>query len=377
MANTQQLDSATQIRAATLNDLDRLVDLERACFAIDRLSKRSFRHHIQNEHGDLLLAESTDGSDELFGYGLVLRHRGTRLARLYSLAVDPRAQGQGLAKALLAALEQQSAAQGRLFMRLEVAKSNRPAIALYERLGYRVFGEYVDYYEDHSDALRMQKKIRVLQNSGFNRHTPWYQQTTDFTCGPASLMMAMASLNSELPTNQQEEIDIWRQATTVFMTSGHGGCHPFGLALAAKQRGFNAQVYVNTVNPLFTEGVRSDQKKQVMTMVHRQFEARCQNQAVSIVHDDITPQQVESWLYRGDAVLVLISTYRFDGRKAPHWVVVTGVDDECFYIHDPDLDPDSQQAIDCQYLPIAKDDFAKMSAFGAQRLRTAVSITTA
>src|SRR3546814_2094248 len=41
------------------------------------------------------------------------------------------------------------------------------------------------------------------------------------------------------------EIRIWREATTIFMTSGHGGCDPYGLAVAANRRGFHAKVYVS------------------------------------------------------------------------------------------------------------------------------------
>jgi hypothetical protein len=49
------------------------------------------------------------------------------------------------------------------------------------------------------------------------------------------------------------------------------------------------------------------------------------------------------------------------------------MDDLCLYVHDPDLD-NQQQPVDCQYLPIAKQDFDKMSAFGSGRLRTVVAI---
>lgn len=363
-------------RRACLDDLDALMSIEAVCFDNDRLSKRSFRHHIQSEHSDLFVAESSNDNaiNRLLGYGLSLYHRGTRLARLYSMAVLPEARGLGLAKNLLQRLEHAAAEQGRLYMRLEVAKNNKVAISLYEASGYRIFGEYSDYYEDHSDALRMQKTIRQVQSTGINFLTPWFQQTTEFTCGPAALMMAMASLDPDSPCNQTLELDIWREATTVFMTSGHGGCHPFGLALAARRRGFEAQVWVNSDQPLFLDGVRSGDKKRIMTVVHHQFVEACRDEGVSIHYRDVSQFQVEKWLRNGYAVLVLISTYRLDGKKAPHWVVVTGIDESCLYVHDPDRDKKRQLPIDCQYVPIAREDFDKMSAFGANRLRSAVAI---
>jgi len=42
-----------------------------------------------------------------------------------------------------------------------VARGNHAAIKLYESLGYAVIGIYKDYYEDHQDALRMQKQLKL------------------------------------------------------------------------------------------------------------------------------------------------------------------------------------------------------------------------
>ena len=354
-------------------DLYKLVALEAACFSSDRLSKRSFRRYIQADHSALWVAEKTSES-QLLGYGLIWCHRGTRLARLYSLAVSPEARGQGAGARLVSQLENVARERGRLYMRLEVAKLNHSAIRLYRQLGYRAFGEYHDYYQDHSDALRMQKRIRTVEAGALLRSAPWYSQTTDFTCGPASLMMAMASLAPEITCTQVLELDLWREATTIFMTSGLGGCHPFGLALAAQRRGFKTCVWVNSEQALFVDGVRSDQKKSVLIQVHDQFKQQCNEQGVELVYAEISADQVEAWLEENYAVLVLISTYRLDGKKAPHWVLVTGMDNLCFYLHDPDLYADDQMAIDRQHIPIARDDFSRMSTFGSSRLRTAVAL---
>lgn len=361
-----------QIRVATLDDLDALEEIEKACFDIDRLNRRSFKRWIQAEHGILLVAVL---DANVVAYGLVWCHRGTRLARLYSLAVLSRLQGRGLARQLLEALEAEALQDGRLFMRLEVAKHNVKAIRLYESMGYRVFGEYSDYYDDHSDALRMQKTIQQSAMDELKRVTPWYQQTTEFTCGPAALMMAMASLDPNLHLDQSLELDLWREATTIYMTSGHGGCHPLGLALAAQRRGFEVCVHLNTREPLFVDGVRSEHKKSIMKAVHARFQEQAEAcDAIRINYADFDHRQLVRWLQQDYAVITLISTYRLDGKKAAHWVTVVHADEHCLYVHDPDIDSPQQLAIDCQYKPIARDDFHKMSAFGSGRLRTALAI---
>ena len=361
---------AQAVRQAALPDLDELLKLEQASFDSDRLSRRSFKHHIQSDSSDLLVVMEKDGV--CLAYGLVLYHRGTRLARLYSLAVAKQARGLGLAKQILAALEQYAAGNEKHYMRLEVAKHNLSAIRLYESCGYRVFGEYTDYYEDHGDALRMHKRIRELRAQGILRKVTWCQQTTEFTCGPAALMMAMSSLEESVTFSIELELDIWREATTIFMTSGHGGCHPFGLALAAKKRGFDSAIWINTYQTLFVDGVRSEHKKQILTRVHHHFLQQCLDQQIRIHYKPMTLDKIHTCLSQGKAVLILVSTFRLDGKKAPHWVMVAGADDDCLFVQDPDPDENSQTPMDCQYVPIAKEDFDKMAAFGAQRIRCAV-----
>lgn len=357
------------IRQVEERDLDGLVALEEASFSADRLSRRRFQHWIKASNRVFLVVEN-DG--RVLAYGLVFLHKGTRLARLYSIAVSAAARGQGIGRQLMLALEKGAVDRGRLDMRLEVAKGNAGAISLYQGLGYRSFGEYHDYYTDHGDALRMQKRIRHIEPGQILQPAPWFQQTTEFTCGPASLLMAMAGLDKGIKPSQEQELDIWREATTIFMTAGHGGSHPLGLALAAKKRGFDVTVYISTDKPLFLEGVRTESKKQIMRVVDRQFREQAKKEKIKTVYADVTQAQIAQALARQHAVIILISTYLMDGRKAPHWVTVTGMDEECIYVHDPDVDVKLQDELDCQHIPVARERFAKMSTFGADRLRTAI-----
>ncbi|HEX6929996.1 MAG TPA: ribosomal protein S18-alanine N-acetyltransferase, partial [Gammaproteobacteria bacterium] len=165
------------IRPATIADLDPLDAIERRCFDSDRLSRRSFRRMITQAHADLLVHE-TGGTVE--GYALVLYHKCTHLARLYSIAVDPAARGRGLGRQLLQAAEDAALARGCVTLRLEIRSDNLSAANLYHDAGYRQFGTYRDYYEDHADALRMQKSLARHLAPDTTR-VPYYRQTTEFT----------------------------------------------------------------------------------------------------------------------------------------------------------------------------------------------------
>ena len=359
------------IRNAQLTDIDALVALETACFETDRLSRRSFKHWLAADHRALLVA---DVEKNVAGYILIIYHPGTRLARIYSIAVFPQYRGLGLAKQLMAAGEQAANEDGRLYLRLEVSVDNTPAIKLYETQGYQKFGIYRDYYQDHKDALRYQKRIRRYRDSLQHRSVHWLRQTTPFTCGPAALMMAMHGINRAYQPSQEEEINLWREATTIFMTSGHGGCHPIGLALAAKRRQFSVEVWLNQTTTLFIDGVRNEEKKQIVELVDTCFKRQAAEQGITLHFANVTQNELITAFKAGAIPVILISTFLLDRKKAPHWVVMSGFDDDCLYMHNPDPDDGRQSEIDCQFIPIAREDFDRMSCFGKNRLRTAVII---
>ena len=74
---------------------------------------------------------------------------------LERIAVAPRYRRQGIAEALLDAYIQYGR-EHLAFLTLEVRAGNAPAIALYEKLGFREVGRRKNYYRaEHEDALLM------------------------------------------------------------------------------------------------------------------------------------------------------------------------------------------------------------------------------
>ncbi len=373
LAPESQAEPAEDVRfrPAVDADLDALLRIEERAYATDRLSRRSFRRWIGSDHAALIVAQDDQG---VAGYTLVLLYRGTRLARLYSIAVDPSRRGLGLGLALLRASERAALEAGRIDMRLEVRRDNSKAIALYEKEGYRRFGEYSDYYEDHEGAFRYQKRIRTFDPRLRHHPVPWYRQTTEFTCGPASLMMAMRAQDPDYRMSRAEELRLWRESTTIYMTSGHGGCHPLGLALAAHRRGFRAEAWISLETPLFIDSVRDEGKRAVIEQVHRDYVQQSREAGLQVHYRELTQTDLDRALKAGALPVVLISTWRMDRKRAPHWVVVSAIDERFIYLHDPDPEDTLQNELDCQYLPIARDDFERMARFGRDRLRAALVI---
>lgn len=144
------------IRPAVPGDLEALLTLEQASFPGDRLSRRQYRHHLRNPGAHVLVV----GESALAGAAVVLFRRGSRVARLYSLAVAAAMRGHGIATCLLQAVEAIARERDCRVLRLEVRCDNAAAVALYRRAGYRSIGTHEGYYEDGADALRFEKSVR-------------------------------------------------------------------------------------------------------------------------------------------------------------------------------------------------------------------------
>lgn len=137
-------------------DLDALVALEERCFSGDRMSRRSYAAALANPRAVVLVARGTAG---LLGAATLFFRADSPAGRLYSIAVAPEARGQGLGAGLLRAIEAAASRRGAAALRLEVSVGNKSALALYQKSGYGVIGRVAGYYEDGSDAWRLEKRL--------------------------------------------------------------------------------------------------------------------------------------------------------------------------------------------------------------------------
>ena len=147
---------SARIRRARPADLDALVALEQASFDHDRVSRAQFRRHLASDSAVVLVA---DARGRVLGAALLFLRRGTRAARLYSIAVAQAARGQGLGAALLEACEREARKRGCGAMRLEVRTDNAAAMGLYERRGYLRRTREPGFYENGMDAWRYLKEL--------------------------------------------------------------------------------------------------------------------------------------------------------------------------------------------------------------------------
>jgi [ribosomal protein S18]-alanine N-acetyltransferase len=143
-----EITGAVSIRRLAYSDLPAVISIERRSFP-SPWSLAMFVLELSKPSGICLAA--SDG-DELLGYLVCSRY--DQVWHLMNVAVAPERRRAGVARGLIRQLVEEGG--GRLPFTLEVRVSNRPAIAMYEQLGFRSAGVRPRYYRDNGeDALIM------------------------------------------------------------------------------------------------------------------------------------------------------------------------------------------------------------------------------
>lgn len=149
------------IREASYSDFERIVEIERKCFTRDTAySKRQLKYLLTKANSDCL---TMNIERSLSGFILILYKKGSRVAGIETINVDPALQGKGIGTSLLEAAEENMKSNGIEKVRLEVSVGNQVAIRFYEKAGFRKTALLKDYYfyEHHGcrDAYRMVKEL--------------------------------------------------------------------------------------------------------------------------------------------------------------------------------------------------------------------------
>jgi len=140
-----------EIRRLALSDLGEIELIERRAYPTP-WSRSMFAGELAKPSSIALGAFD----ERLVGYLIVSRY--VDAWHVMNVAVDPGYQHKGVGKALLDELFALTEGDPRRGYTLEVRVSNRTAIALYERMGFRATGVRRGYYTDNrEDALIMWK----------------------------------------------------------------------------------------------------------------------------------------------------------------------------------------------------------------------------
>ena len=122
------------------------------------------KSYLQSQSSVCIVAEipgpkisGRDSSTAIAGF--ILTERDGEFAHIITLDVLESYRRQSIGSLLLQAAEQNAASQGATCMYLETATTNKAAIALWRKHGYRESGTIENYYGRGQTAFEMQKRL--------------------------------------------------------------------------------------------------------------------------------------------------------------------------------------------------------------------------
>jgi [ribosomal protein S18]-alanine N-acetyltransferase len=155
------MQKVTYIRTAVPDDFERIVAIENACFTKKIAYNRRQLRYLLFKANSTVLVETHNTI--IHGFIIVLYRKGTSVAGIETINVDPAYRNHGVGRRLLATAENDVRDKGMKKIRLEVATTNHSAIKLYKNAGFTAISLLKNYYLfNHSgsrDAIRMIKKI--------------------------------------------------------------------------------------------------------------------------------------------------------------------------------------------------------------------------
>lgn len=169
---------------------------------------------------------------------------------------------------------------------------------------------------------------------------PYYEQTADFSCGAAALVMALHALR-DTPVTRRMEFEVWRDGTTI----GTRGMDQWGLAVAALERDVPATVIAE--NDITFPGASdlarerfTDEELELAQFAQQENRDRAKRMGVQWEIRAPTPADVGGALQEDRVPILLVDLYTLSNGAyaAPHWVVVAEASPDGWVLHDPDDD---------------------------------------
>ena len=144
-----------RLRTCAPGDFETLYEIDQACYApAIAYSRAELREYLELPGADCIVAES--GSTIV---GFCITARKAAEGHIITLDVLAPWRRQGVGSRLLGEAERRLAANGARRISLETATDNTPAIAFWNKHGYRTVGVFKRYYPTGLDAWAMSKNV--------------------------------------------------------------------------------------------------------------------------------------------------------------------------------------------------------------------------
>lgn len=201
---------------------------------------------------------------------------------------------------------------------------------------------------------------------------PYYGQTTHFTCGAVTTLVAQthAGVVPRAEFDRQAELTFWRGATNF------PACEPVGLAVAVRRAWPSSPVtvHLDVDRPVLLDTC-TEAEREWRAVLQRASRADAARAGVPIDPGRLSVDAVRTAVGEGELVLLLVSLAGMQGFDVPHWVLCHGVVPGAVVIDDPWSNPAAGDTwVDAHLLPVPDLSLDAMAAIEADGFRGAVTL---
>ncbi|WP_329347304.1 peptidase C39 family protein [Streptomyces sp. NBC_01261] len=214
--------------------------------------------------------------------------------------------------------------------------------------------------------------VRWLHAGAEVTEPPYYRQTTHFSCGAVTALVAQAhaGLGSAESLDRRAELTLWRDATNF------PSCEPVGLGVAVRRAwpSSSVVVHLDVDRPVLLDNFPETEKewRADLQSMSRTDAIRI---GVPIVQHPLPPAGIRSAIGRGERVLLLISLAGMHGFEVPHWVLCHGTVPGAVVIEDPWAAAATGDTwVDAHLLPVPDESLDTMSDVAPDGFHGAVLI---
>jgi hypothetical protein len=169
-------------------------------------------------------------------------------------------------------------------------------------------------------------------------NVPYYAQSSEFSCGPACVLMVMKHFDSSIKMGRELEFEVWRQCNMI----GIKGADPYGLSVPLIDAGYEVR--------LITERRRTFDYKPWERRLRRLFSSeeielsffgmsenrrRATNRHLPVTYSRPVVADVIRAVREGLVPITLVHMGVIHSLNIPHWVVVADADEQRVVFNDP------------------------------------------
>lgn len=167
---------------------------------------------------------------------------------------------------------------------------------------------------------------------------PYYAQSSEFTCGPACVLMVMRHFDPRMEISRELEFEVWRQCNMI----GIKGADPYGLSVPLIDAGYEVRLVTQrkkVVNEKIWKHrlVRhfSSEEIELSLFGMRENERRALGRGLPVTYKRPIVSEILRGVREGFVPIALVHMGVIHSLNIPHWVVVTDADEEKIVFNDP------------------------------------------